>query len=166
MTHPYRCKCCGREYADLPAFHADRPDQYWDVPESKRETDIFLTTDSCVIADQFYFIHGCLDIPIIDEPKSFTFGVWVSLSEKNFYIWQENYKTEKRSHLGPFFGWLCTRIPVYQETLHLKTNVHLRDDGTRPYIELQDCDHPLAMDQHNGITLDRMMEMIHKLEKQ
>jgi hypothetical protein len=165
MSQPYRCKCCGREYENLPAFHADRPWQYWDVPESKRETDVFLTSDSCVIADQFYFIHGCLEIPIIGENTSFVFGVWVSLSEKSFFIWQDNYKTEKRSHLG-FFGWLCTQIPVYQNTLNLKTNVHLRDGGLRPLIELQECEHQLAIDQHQGVALDRVMEMIHRLESQ
>jgi hypothetical protein len=166
MSHSFQCSCCGRVYDAIPAYHADRPSAYWDVPLEKREADVFLTSDSCVIADRFYFIHGCIDIPIIDTEDVFTFGVWVSLSEDNFFLWQDNYETPKRSHIGPFFGWLCTRVPVYPETLHLKTDVYLRDNGIRPYIELQDCEHPLAVDQHCGIALARVMEIVHEIEKQ
>jgi hypothetical protein len=158
------CKSCGRVHDTIPAYHADRPAQYWDVPEDKRETEIFLTSDSCVISNRFFFVHGGIDIPIIGMQECFTFGVWVSLAKENFLIWQDNYETQKRSHIGPFFGWLCTVIPVYPDTMHLKTMVHLRDDGIRPSIELEPTDHPLAIDQRNGITLDRALEIIHQIE--
>jgi hypothetical protein len=62
----YRCTECGQKHGDLPAFGIDRPDQFWDVPEDKRDSDVFLTTDSCVIADRFFFIRGCVEIPITD----------------------------------------------------------------------------------------------------
>ena len=39
--------------------------------------------------------------------------------------------------------------------------VHLRDDGVRPYIELEPTDHPLAVEQRsNGITVDRVAEIL------
>ena len=41
----------------------------------------------------------------------------------------------------------------------MKTRVHLRDDGARPYIELEPTDHPLAVEQRNGITADRVAEI-------
>ena len=166
MPFPFRCNCCGRLFDSLPAYYADRPDAYWDVPEEKRDSDIFLTSDSCVIADRFFFIRGCIEIPIIDEENTLTFGVWVSLKEDNFLIWQNHYDTPKRDHLGPFFGWLSTRVPVYPNTINLKTNVHLQNDGVRPYVELEESNHPLAIDQHNGISLERAVEIIHKLEHQ
>jgi hypothetical protein len=164
MAIQYCCKCCGRVHDGIPAYHADLPAPYWNVPEDKRETDVFLTSDSCVIADRFFFVHGCIDIPIIATEEAFTWGVWISLREENFFLWQGYYETPKRSHIGPFFGWLCTQLPVYPNTLHLKTAVHLRDDGIRPYIELEATDHPLARDQREGITLDRVMEIIHAVE--
>ncbi|MFT3882705.1 MAG: DUF2199 domain-containing protein [Gemmatales bacterium] len=159
----YHCKQCGMPHDGIPAFHADRPTSYWDVPEEKRSTDVFLTSDSCVIAEQFYFIRGCLEIPIRDHPDVFTWGVWVSLKEENFFKWQDCYSVDHRSHIGPFFGWLCTQLPIYPDTLHLKTMVHLRDNGIRPFIELEATDHPLAIDQQKGISLERALELVHQL---
>ncbi|MGK5025149.1 DUF2199 domain-containing protein [Janthinobacterium sp. RB2R34] len=36
--------------------------------------------------------------------------------------------------------------------------VHIRDNGLRPCIELQPTEHPLAMEQRNGITVERVAE--------
>ncbi len=164
MPFEFTCKCCGKVHSGVPAYHADRPVSYWDVPEAKRESDIFLTSDSCVIADRFFFIRGCLDIPVIGTDEQLTWGVWVSLKEENFCLWQDHYEIPIRSHLGPFFGWLCTLIPAYPDTLHLKTRVHIRDNGIRPYIEVQPSEHPLAREQEHGITPDRLSEIIHQIE--
>jgi hypothetical protein len=160
----YRCVHCGHEHDGIPAFHADRPTPYWDVPEDKREADVFLTSDSCVIADRFFFVHGCLDIPILHQTDVFTWGVWVSLSETNFFTWQANYDVPKRSHIGPFFGWLCTALPIYPDTLHLKTMVHFRDNGIRPRVELERTNHPLSKEQHEGISIERALEIVHILQ--
>lgn len=162
----YKCTRCGHPHAGFPAFHADRPTNYWDVPEDKRETDVLLTSDSCVIADRFFFVRGLLELPIRDVSEVFTWGVWVSLKEENFLIWKDHYEAVQRSHVGPFFGWLCTRLPIYPDTMHLKTMMHLRDNKIRPQIELEATDHPLSKDQHEGITLQRALDIVHELEDQ
>ena len=160
----FTCVTCGKIHEGLPCYGADRPDPYWDVPEEKRAEDVFLTSDSCVIADRFFFVRGCLEIPVTGTGDHMEWGVWVSLKEENFFIWQDHYNTARRSHIGPFFGWLCTALPGYPNTLHMKTMVHLRDDGIRPYIELEDSDHPLAVDQRSGITMQRVQELIDLVE--
>jgi hypothetical protein len=33
------------------------------------------------------------------------------------------------------------------------------DDSVRPYIELEPTDHPLAVEQRNGISVDRVAEI-------
>jgi hypothetical protein len=48
---------------------------------------------------------------------------------------------------------------VYPDAEALKTTAHLRDDGVRPYIELQPTDHPLAIEQRDGISVDRLAEI-------
>lgn len=53
---------------------------------------------------------------------------------------------------------------VWTDTLHLKTMVHLRDHGIRPVIELESTDHPLAVEQRCGITLDRVTEIVHLVD--
>lgn len=39
------------------------------------------------------------------------------------------------------------------------TRVHTRPVGERPVIELEPTDHPLAVEQRTGITLDRVREI-------
>ena len=74
-----------------------------------------------------------------------------------------------RDHVGPFFGWLNAWLKPYPDTVSLKTMVHIRDSGIRPYIELQPTDHPLAVEQRNGITVERVAElyalMMHPVDK-
>lgn len=160
----YFCSTCQREHDGFPSWGADRPALYWEVPAEKRESDVFLTSDSCVIADRFFFIRACLDIPVMGTDETYSWGVWVSLSETNFFLWQDHYETPERAHIGPFFGWLCTSVPVYPDTLHLKTQVHLRDNGLRPLIELQESDHLLFRHQRDGIALHDLAAMMHRLE--
>ncbi len=147
----------------IPAFGFDRPVQYWDVPDDKIEEDIFLTSDSCVIAERFFFIRGCLELPILGTDDWFEWGVWVSLKEENFFTWQDNYEVTKRSHIVPFFGWLSSQIPIYPDTQNMKTMVHIRDNGIRPYIKLEENEHPLSTEQHNGISRERVHEIVREL---
>ena len=160
----YQCAICGQDHDGFPSWGSDRPAFYWDVPNEKRESDVFLTSDSCVIAERFFFIRCCLEVPIIGTEESCSWGVWVSLSEENFFIWQDHYEVEQRSHIGPFFGWLSSSLSVYPETLSLKTMVHIRDQGQRPLVELEATDHPLSVHQRSGISLEELSAMMHQLE--
>ncbi|MYX38659.1 DUF2199 domain-containing protein [Streptomyces sp. SID8377] len=40
-----------------------------------------------------------------------------------------------------------------------RTNAHTRPVGTRPLMELEPTDHPLAVEQRTGITQDRVREI-------
>ena len=42
---------------------------------------------SASIDEKFFFIRGCLEIPVEDEDERFSWGVWVSLSESSFKQW-------------------------------------------------------------------------------
>ena len=93
-------------------------------------------------------------MPIFGEPEPFIWGVWVSLSRKNFEPFLQLYPQKVRSHAGPFFGWLSASLEGDPETENLKAIVHLRDDGRRPLVELEPTDHPLAVEQRSGISVD------------
>ena len=102
------------------------------------------------------------EIPVIDGPEPFSWGVWVSLSEANFLRASEVWYDPQRVNEPAYFGWLCNSLPDYPETLNLKTMVHTRDVGLRPLIELEPTDHPLAVEQRNGITMKRVQEIAEK----
>jgi hypothetical protein len=97
--------------------------------------------------------------PVRGEAKALVWGVWASLSEQSFRAWLETYQQDHRSHVGPFFGWLNAWLKPYPDTVGLKTRVHLRDHGQRPWIELEPTDHPLAVEQRNGISVERVAEI-------
>lgn len=69
-------------------------------------------------------------------------------------------ETVLREREPPYFGWLSTELPCYEnDTFLLKTNVHTRPVGGRPFVEMEPTDHPLAVEQRNGITSKRIQEV-------
>ena len=80
----------------------------------------------------------------------------MSLSQASHLEWLKVFNEEKRSHVGPFFGWLDAWLKPYPDTVNMKTRVHLRDNGIRPYIELEPTDSPLAIEQRDGISMERV----------
>jgi hypothetical protein len=139
---------------------AAAPLYYYSIPEAQRTNRCRLDSDTCVVDEEFFFVRGCLEVPILGESEPFIWGVWVSLSRKNFDTFLRLFNEEHRSHDGPFFGWLSASLEGYPETENLKTMVHLRNRGQRPFIELEPTQHPLAVEQRSGITAERVGEIL------
>ena len=118
-----------------------------------------LSSDMCLIDEQHGFIVGNLELPIIGLDRQFSWDVWVSLSLPNFKRAFQLWEQKGRESEPPYFGWLSTLLPGYPETLHLKTMVHTREVGRRPRIELEPTEHPLAIEQQQGITMRRVQEI-------
>ena len=164
MKEGYICPTCGQFHSELPMeFGADAPALYYAIPEEERASRCDLTTDLCVIDGAHFFIRGCLEIPVVDGSGPFVWGVWASLSKDNFKRAMELWDTPGRENEPPYFGWLCTSLPRYPDTLHLKTHVYTRPVGQRPVVELEPTDHSLAVDQRNGITMNRVREIAEAL---
>lgn len=159
MTFRFKCASCDEIHEGMPSFGAGAPLSYFEVPEAEREARCSLGTDDCVIDGKFFFVRGCLDIPVHGQSEAFSWGVWVSLSEQSYLKWLEHFDKDHRSHIGPFFGWLNAWLQPYPDTVNIKTQVHLRDHGIRPYVEVEPTDHPLSVEQRDGITVDRLSEI-------
>ncbi|WP_455357523.1 DUF2199 domain-containing protein [Streptomyces sp. SYSU K217416] len=139
--------------------HTAEAPAVWD-PAFVGADDCLLSSDQCVVRGQHYFVKGLIEIPVIDSDEVFSWGVWVSLSRENFSRAADLWDRPDREAEQPYFGWLTTDLPVYSPTtLNLKTHVHTRPVGERPYVELEPTDHPLAVEQRTGITLDRVREI-------
>ena len=164
MSEGFHCRTCGQYHPGLPMdFGANAPVAYDSIPMSEREARCELTPDFCKIDDKEFYIRGCLEIPVVDGPRPFVWGVWASLSEKSYKRMGEIWQTPGRESAPPFFGWLFTSLPLYPDTLLLKTHVHTRPVGQRPFIELEPTDHPLAVEQRQGITMARVQEIAEEL---
>ena len=158
----YQCSTCDEFHSGLPfSYGSPAPASYFDIPENERDDRVVLSSDQCIIDDEYFFILGLLEIPVLDADEDlFSWNVWVSLSEENFNRASDLWETAGREKEPPYFGWLSTSLPCYEgNTLLLKTNVHTRPVGERPFIELELTDHPLSIEQRNGLSMKRVQEI-------
>lgn len=161
MIFSFTCSCCGEIHEELPfTWGADAPAFANSIPENEWKDRIDLNSDQCVIDGKYFFILGRIEIPIIDTKENFYWLAWVSLSEENFVRASELWATVGRENEPPYFGWLQSEFYCYSEsTLNLKTNLHTQPLGERPLVELEPTDHPLSIEQRNGITLQRVQQI-------
>ena len=154
----FYCNNCGKYHNDLPLSYNVPTPIHWRY-KYKWERHSELGTDLCVIRGENFFIRGNVEIPIIDSDEIFGYSVWVSLSQQNFERTRELWFEPKRVEEEPYFGWFSSQLPNYPDTINLKTLVHTRPVGIVPYIELEGTDHPLAVEQREGITMERVQEI-------
>jgi hypothetical protein len=164
MDHVWACSCCGRQFATLPLdFVCPGPDHWFQIPEAERAKRGRVDSDVCVIDGTDRFIRGCLEIPIIGHDDKFVWGVWTSVSEASMKRIVELWDASVIENEPPRFGWLCNNLSLCPRTMGLKTHLHLRGDGLRPLVELEPTDHRLAMEQRDGIPLERVKEIAAQL---
>ncbi|MYT68120.1 DUF2199 domain-containing protein [Streptomyces sp. SID8367] len=154
----FTCSCCGAHHPELPMNYTSDAPVVWDQAFADAD-DCLLSADQCVVRGRHYFVKGMIEIPVIDSEGVFSWGVWVSLSRESFSRAADLWDTPGREAEQPYFGWLTTDLSLYPTTLNLKTHVHTRPVGERPFVELEPTDHPLAVEQRTGITLDRVREI-------
>jgi hypothetical protein len=163
--HTWTCIACAMEHQGVFDLGCSRPD-FWQpagdpLPNSAVTSSTHcLTEDLCILEGEHYFVRCILQLPLVGAPgEHFAFGIWSSLSGKNFEIYTATFDTGEQADLGPWFGWFSNRLRGYPETLRLKCLVHPQAGRQRPRIELQDCDHPLARESREGITYERLLEI-------
>lgn len=159
----YRCKCCGEVHEGSPSFGFPAPDHYsWLTDEQKAQFG-YLDSDFCEVTIDNrtdFFIRTVLEIPIHEASEPFLWGVWVSVSSKSYQRYQETFGDSTPG--DGFFGWLNNALPWYPEAGNLGADVYLQAGGDRPVIRLHLSgvdDHPLVLDQINGISVATAQEI-------
>jgi hypothetical protein len=169
------CGTCGERHTGLPlAFSVPTPLHYEEVPAwlrwyrcrslgDPREPEFW------IIDEKHFYLRGQLEVPITDTDGVFSWGVWVSVSTNSFERMLEIWDTPGSETERPIFGWLAVVLPLYPDTLNLKTSVHTRPVGRRPFVELEHTGHSLALEQRNGITMSRATDiatsLLHRLDR-
>ena len=162
MEHTWTCSCCGRSFNSLPMGYAfAAPDNWVALSEAERaNTRSKLDANLCVIDRNEYYVRGCLEIPISGSPEIFVWGVWVSVSKESFRYVLDHWTSPIGPDEPPRFGWLCNWIGGYPEPREIKCEVYLRSNNQRPLIVLEPTEYPLAVEQHRGITLERIKQIV------
>lgn len=151
-TFRYTCTCCGEMHQGAPSFAYNAPIHYReDAPNTE------LNTDFCIIDKEHFFVRTILEIPIHEYHEPFTWGVWGSLSRESFSHYMKIFEEPVREE--EYFAWFSNLLPYYPDSLNLKTTVHTQPAGFRPWLELEPSDHPLSVDQRNGISWEKAIEI-------
>jgi len=160
----YKCSCCGQVYDTVPlSFGADYPDYYFSVPAEERDARIELQQSLCVVDKKHFFHRGRLTIPIVDHTKNLIFNVWTSISEDNYGNRMEFWNNPKRIDQEPYFGWLQTIVPTYGDTINIKSIAIEQEVGLNPEIKIVEENHSLKIDQDNGITFKKALQIVDKI---
>ena len=157
----YLCNTFGQYHDELPmCFGPGAPALWYSIPEADRAERGELSSDQCVIDGKHFFVLGRIVIPVVDGPDPFVWLAWVSLSEANFRRTCDLWESEGREREPPYFGWLQSALPYEPTTLSLKTELHTMPLGQRPNIVLEPTDHPLSVEQHAGISMARVQQIV------
>jgi hypothetical protein len=168
------CECCGETHESWPALTYNSPNSYFNLSEEQKTNIAKIDSDFCTIThhDQTdRFIRCTLTQKVIDNCQDLEYGLWVSLSEKSFEDYSENYNNE--NYEGKYFGWLSNNLPDYDFSESIPTTVYTRNGGLRPEIIPNDnFEHDFVKDYYNGITkaeaekrIKRMLKIEDEVEK-
>lgn len=148
----YICQCCGEEKEDWPAIAYSAPYPYFQLSEEELENSE-LTSDLCIIKysdETCYFIRTVLVQEVNDSCQDLEYGIWVSLSEKSFNEYVENY--DNKDFEGGYFGWLSNYLPDYEFKESIPTDVFVNNTIGRPFIHPHESfDHSFVHDFYSGI---------------
>lgn len=123
----------------------------------------FLSEDFCVLRDEHFFARCVLRLPILGAPngEAFGYGVWSTLSRQNYARYLEVFNVPLGDDRpGPWFGWFSNALKGYPGSFNLKCQVYPQPDRQRPLIGLEETDHPLAVEQRDGISFDRVLDLL------
>jgi hypothetical protein len=170
----FTCNTCGQVHEQWPAIAFESPTSYNVLSDNMKKHIGKLRNDLCIVRHPEQtdrFIRGTLTLKVIDYCEDLDYGVWVSLSEKSFQEYSENFNNH--SHNAKYFGWLSNDIPEYEILESIPTTVFTRLTGLRPEIVPHDgFEHPLVYDYYHGITkveaekrIQAMLKVVHERRK-
>ena len=151
------CQGCSKWHDKLPlSFSVKVPLAATKIPADEVEQRVVITRDQCVIDGTSFYLRGRIVVPILGLEEPFIWGVWVEISPKNFVRTHELWNQPGREQEPSYPGWLDTELPLYGPTINLEVRVLTQVAGRRPHFEVVAGDHPLALEQRNGVTLERV----------
>lgn len=167
----FKCSCCGKIHEEWPALTFISPNNYDSLSKEDKEKIAYLDNDFCIIKHKEQtdrFIRCTLSQRVNDHCEDLDYGVWVSLSEKSYLDYEENFKKETEEKI--YFGWLCNDIPGYEFKDSIPTNIVTKNGGIRPEVfPHESFEHQFVKDYYNGISKSeaerRISEMLENISK-
>jgi len=75
-SETWTCATCGKSHADAAlSFAADFPDMYANLKSEDRDLRAVVGTDQCIVDARWFFVRGCLEIPVLGHREPFLWGL-------------------------------------------------------------------------------------------
>jgi hypothetical protein len=159
LQNGFGCGVCGERHVLPLSYSVKAPLAAAAIPGDELEQRVVITPDQCVIDGRDFYLRGRILVPVIGLDEPFVWGIWVEVSPKNFVKTNELWTVEGRENEPGFPGWLNSQLPVFGDTYNLEVRVQTQPVGQRPQFTVVDEEHPLAVEQRNGITMERIEEI-------
>jgi hypothetical protein len=166
LAGEWRCAGCGERHSGVMDLAAAAPEPW--PHDSDREPNSairfdgdFLSEDFCVLEGRYFFVRAVLEIPVHGLAEKFGFGCWSTLSRANFDLYLSGFDDGRFPDCGPWSGWLSNRLEHFTDEEPLALLVYPQPGRQRPTLLVQDDSHPLAIAQHEGVTAQRLLALLH-----
>lgn len=162
----WTCIRCGTVHAALTeSYSFGAPWAASQIPTEELPERLKITGEFAVINKQT-FLQGCIPIPVIGREMPFYWCVWASFSCKDFAraAYVRSIPDEYRRKEPNYLGELANKIEIYPNTLGLKLQIETRPFGQKHFFRLLPMQHSLAVEQRDGISLERLREISQLLE--
>ena len=156
----FRCTQCGVEHSGVPlTWGPNAPAALLPIPRAAWGKRVALSGDDCVIDRTTYLVRGCLDLSIRGTSDIFRWLVWVGVDRRGHRYTMSPWRRLLRLRHPPYAGELDTALPYEPPTKRLPVEVRSAGPGYRPMIVVAQPNHPLAMEQREGIPMERAYEL-------
>jgi hypothetical protein len=113
------------------------------------------------VIDDEYYLRGVIELPILGLDEVFLWSAWARVWQEDYEDFADHYHDEGReTTTGPYKGRLGNNLMGYDPTtLNLRCSIKVQRVGVRPLFIVDEPEHPLALEQRNGITLQRAQQI-------
>jgi hypothetical protein len=149
----YKCASCDQIHEGLPDITFEMPDMCHDVDVKARAETVLLTSDFCIMEGRHYFIRCVMEAPVHGFSQRFGWGVWCKVDWKSYKLCWDRFEDSDNDGIAPLKGTLANNLRHYPDTLGRSCTIQLQNDRMRPLAMLDNAEHPLAIHQIEGMSL-------------
>ncbi|MBC7817123.1 MAG: DUF2199 domain-containing protein [Planctomycetaceae bacterium] len=150
----------------MPELAFQRPDEVWMLEPAEKERRVKDGDDLCILSGTRpaeaarHFIRGLIELPIVGVDDTWAVGVWAEVSKHDYERYEQLYREDATQE--PRFRGIVSNSPSgFEDVLGAEVMVQLGTASSRPaFWFVSEPVHSLAELQRNGISLDRIHQVI------
>lgn len=166
MSQGVACTSCGETHNGIfdIAYTAPSPwpglrttEENGALPDALQDGRDILTKDFCVMGEH-RFVRCILLLPVQGSNLDMGFGVWGTLSHRNFDAYVDTFDSKVSETLASAFSWLSNSLPGAKAE-PVEALIQFQSGNTRPHLQITEVEHPLFAAQSEGLSFDHLLEI-------